>query len=194
MIASVTVSATTISNKLIEKRKTSYKSDVIYQKSFATEDGKLLEYNRNPAKKCVPYPHLKTLLSTSHTNSLEELTLLSWGWEQREATVPETQGRKCLPQKRLDCFHCWCPSTSIVWAGDSGVAAPGIGWSQMVPLLKGKHFHCLRWQGETGDCRTTAKNLALTANPFVIRKSSVSKNIYLLYYVWPHPIKLLTTI
>lgn len=59
MIASVTVSATTISNKLIEKRKTSYKSDVIYQKSFATEDGKLLEYNRNPAKKMCSISTLK---------------------------------------------------------------------------------------------------------------------------------------
>lgn len=97
MIASVTVSATTICSKLIVK--TSYKSDVIYQKWFGTEDGKPLEYNRNPAKKCVPYPHLWTLLSTLHMNALEGLTLPSWGWEQSEATIPETQGRKCLPQK-----------------------------------------------------------------------------------------------
>lgn len=76
MIASVTVSATTICRKLTVKRKTSYKGNIIYQKSFGTEDGKSLEYNRNLAKKCVPYPHLQalsTFTSTLQMNALEEL-------------------------------------------------------------------------------------------------------------------------
>lgn len=143
IIAPVTVSATTISNKLILKRKTSYKRDVIYQKSFGTEDGKPLEYNRNPAKKYVPHPHLQTLLSTLHLNVPEELTSVlrvgaKWSycsWNTRKE-MPSTE--------RLNCFHCWYLSTSIVWADDSGVTALGIGWSQTVPLRKGKHFHRMR--------------------------------------------------
>lgn len=89
MIASVTVSATTICSKLIVKKKTSYKSSIIYQKGYGKEDGKPLEYNRNSARKHVPYPHLQTLSFTMHTNALEELTFQSYGWEQIEATLPE---------------------------------------------------------------------------------------------------------
>lgn len=102
--------------------------------------------------------------------------------------------RNEVPFTERQLFSLLMPLLVFVWAGDSTVNAPEIGWSQMVPLLKEKHFHCLCWQGETGDCRTTAKNLTLIANWFVTHSSSFLKNIYLPYYVWPHPTKLLTTV
>lgn len=192
MIASVTVSATTICSKLIVQRKTSYKSNVIYQKWFGTEDGKPSEYNRNAAKKRVPYLHSQKFLSTSHMNALEELSLSVLRVGASEAMVPATQGMKCLHRK-TQLFPLLMPLLVFVWVGGSGVNAPEIGWSQMAPLFK-EVFPHLIWQGETGDCKTTAKNLTLIANRLVTHSSSVLKNIYLPYYVWPHPIKLLTTV
>lgn len=139
MIASVTVSATTICSKLIVQRKTSYKSNVIYQKWFGTEDGKPSEYNRNAAKKRVPYLHLQKFLSTSHMNALEELSLSVLRVGASEAMVPATQGMKCLHRK-TQLFPLLMPLLVFVWVGGSGVNAPDIGWSQMAPLLKEKYF------------------------------------------------------
>lgn len=131
-------------------------------------------------KKVFSYPHLTDAFiqfayeCSKRTNS--SVLRVRGKWSCYSWNI----GQESAFKRKTHCSHCPLLSTSVLLAGDSGMAAPGTGWCQMLALFEGRYLCCPCWQDQTGCRRTTAKNLThINLLPY---SSSVLKSTSLLYF------------